>query len=173
MGALFLGAVASTSSLAQPLNPAAISYLPVGCGVREIMAFDIYRIELTVHKENPTLAAMWDDATPARMRINIAPDITLPDEPPTSWVSRLEPGISAEDMEAFETIFARIDAGDTMVIDFYPGHGTRISLNTVNVLQRDGKDLFQTLLNLWLGKDPISDSLKQAILKDSDDCTFG
>lgn len=148
-------------------------YQTVGCGIREVVTADVYRVELAARTTGaPTMMAMRDETTPSRLRIQVSPDITLPDEPPSSWVTRLDPKLNDKDMAAFDTIFARIDAGDVMTVFFTPRRGTRVLLNGDQVLQRDGKHLMHVLVDLWAGNNPLSESLKEDILNPNEDCVF-
>ncbi len=57
--------------------------------------------------------------------------------------------------------FAR---GDTIVIDYVPDQGTRITLNDADWLQSDDDVLFRTLANAWLGEIPTSQRFQEALL---------
>lgn len=168
---LMTSQVAVTRAETETMNTG--TYQQVGCGTREIMTIDVYRVELAARtSHSPTMVAMRDETTPVRLRIQVSSDISLPDEPPTSWVTRLEPKLSNEDMTEFDAIFSRVDAGDVMTVVFSPARGTRILLNKKQVLHRDGKGLMHALVALWIGENPLSDSLKEDILDPDEDCIF-
>lgn len=54
--------------------------------------------------------------------------------------------------------------GDTIVVDYTPGQGTRITLNKADWLQSDNDQLFRTLANAWLGEIPTSQRFQEAML---------
>lgn len=55
--------------------------------------------------------------------------------------------------------------GDVIALDWVPGSGTRILLNgEPRGKPIAGEDFYQALLRIWLGENPISGSLKKALL---------
>ncbi|WP_028670449.1 TonB family protein [Saccharospirillum impatiens] len=54
--------------------------------------------------------------------------------------------------------------GDTIVIDYAPGQGTRITLNESDWLESGDDLLFRTLANAWLGEIPTSLRFQEAML---------
>ncbi|MEX2365472.1 MAG: chalcone isomerase family protein, partial [Pseudohongiellaceae bacterium] len=54
--------------------------------------------------------------------------------------------------------------GDTIVIDYAPELGTRITLNGADWLQSEDELLFRTLANAWLGDIPTSLRFQEALL---------
>lgn len=54
--------------------------------------------------------------------------------------------------------------GDTIVVDYAPGQGTRITLNDAVWLQSGDELLFRTLANAWLGEIPTSLRFQEAML---------
>jgi hypothetical protein len=70
-------------------------------------------------------------------------------------------------LDALDRSFASVDAlkeGDEIDIDFSAEGSTRV---TYNGQQKDiipGADLSQALLQIWLGKKPVQDDLKQELL---------
>ena len=64
------------------------------------------------------------------------------------------------------TQFPRNDLlqGDELVVDYQPGGNTRILLNGETVIEVPGTELFNYLLNTWIGKLPPSREFRQQIL---------
>ena len=56
-------------------------------------------------------------------------------------------------------------SGTTVVIDWLPETGTRLTVNG-QVKGKDiaGEDFYKALLKIWLGNKPVQDDLKQALL---------
>ena len=56
-------------------------------------------------------------------------------------------------------------SGTTVVIDWLPESGTRLTVNG-QVKGKDiaGEDFYKALLKIWLGNKPVQDDLKQALL---------
>jgi len=57
--------------------------------------------------------------------------------------------------------------GATVVLDYVPSSGTRISINGEEKLVIKGDDFFQAILRIWIGKKPVDGGLRRAMLGDS------
>lgn len=64
---------------------------------------------------------------------------------------------------------SKLTKGDQLTIDYSPAFGTQIKLNGHNVVNTDNKNLFNFMLNTWLGKLPPSQTFKQRILTRQND----
>jgi chalcone isomerase-like protein len=55
--------------------------------------------------------------------------------------------------------------GDVIALDWLPGSGTRVVLNgEARGKAIEGEDFYRALLRIWLGDNPVSGSLKKALL---------
>jgi hypothetical protein len=55
--------------------------------------------------------------------------------------------------------------GDVIALDWLPGIGTRVLLNgETKGKPITGEDFYRALLRIWLGENPVSGSLKNALL---------
>lgn len=70
----------------------------------------------------------------------------------------------AERLERFVELFTDVVEGDRVWLDFVPGRGTQVSINGVVRGLVEGDDFNAALLSIWLGRDPVSESLKNAML---------
>jgi hypothetical protein len=57
--------------------------------------------------------------------------------------------------------------GSTVVLDYIPGSGTRISINGEEKLVIKGEDFFQAMLRIWIGKKPVDGGLRRLMLGDT------
>ncbi|MEQ1773727.1 MAG: chalcone isomerase family protein [Burkholderiales bacterium] len=57
--------------------------------------------------------------------------------------------------------------GATVVLDYSPGSGTRISINGEEKLIIKGEDFFQAMLRIWIGKKPVDGGLRRLMLGDT------
>ena len=82
---------------------------------------------------------------------------------------------SAAEQESLKTRLAELTGimnalqsakeGDVIALDWVPGSGTRILLNgEPRGKAIAGEDFYRALLRIWLGDDPVSGSLKRALL---------
>jgi len=59
--------------------------------------------------------------------------------------------------------------GDLIALDWLPGSGTRVVLNgQAKGKAIVGEDFYRALLRIWLGGNPVSGSLKKALLGQDD-----
>lgn len=61
-----------------------------------------------------------------------------------------------------------LQKGDEILVEFSPGANTRVLLNGDPVIESPGTDLFNFLLNTWIGKLPPSREFRHQILNQSD-----
>jgi len=66
---------------------------------------------------------------------------------------------------AIMSALQRTKEGDVIALDWLPGSGTRVVLNgEPRGAAIEGEDFYRALLRIWLGDNPVSDSLKKALL---------
>jgi hypothetical protein len=117
-------------------------------------------------------AQVFDDV-PKRLEIQYFHDIEAADFAKAT-LERIRMNVSAEE---FETLRKRIDAlnafyldvkaGDRYALTYVPGIGTELALNGRALGSVPGADLAGALFAIWLGKVPIDDALKRALLDGS------
>lgn len=84
---------------------------------------------------------------------------------------KIEENVSAD---ALSTISARIEElgrlyqdvvpGDRYALTYTPGNGTRLTLNGQTLGVIDGEDFAKAVFSVWLGKNPIDQKFKTALL---------
>ncbi len=57
--------------------------------------------------------------------------------------------------------------GATVVLDYSPNTGTRISINGEEKIVIKGEDFFQAMLRIWIGKKPVDGGLRRLMLGDT------
>lgn len=67
-------------------------------------------------------------------------------------------------LQQFNNLFSDVHEGDVIRIDYLPGTGTQVTINSEVRGSVKGTDFFNALLLVWLGDDPISSDLKKAML---------
>ncbi len=69
------------------------------------------------------------------------------------------------ELVAIMNAFGSGKEGDVIALDWLPGSGTRVLLNgETKGTPIAGEDFYRALLRIWLGDDPVSGSLKKALL---------
>jgi hypothetical protein len=68
------------------------------------------------------------------------------------------------DLAAMMRAMGRINQGGSVLLDYLPGIGTRITVNGVARITIPGEDFNRALLRIWLGERPVDGRLKQELL---------
>lgn len=70
-------------------------------------------------------------------------------------------------IKEFSAIFrtsGEVVKGDVITLDYFPGEGTRVSINGTEKGRVAGADFNRALLKIWLGDDPVDGDLKKELL---------
>lgn len=67
-------------------------------------------------------------------------------------------------LERFVSLFDDLREGDTVWLDFVPGRGTEVTINNVARGTIAGDDFNLALLAVWLGDNPVTQALKNAMV---------
>ena len=57
-----------------------------------------------------------------------------------------------------------IKKGEVVNLDYFPGVGTRVSINGMDKGVIEGADFYRSLLKIWVGKKPVQSALKRSVL---------
>lgn len=144
-----------------------------GAGVRKKMMFDVYVAALYVTAKTNDAAMILSAKTPRRMQLTLLREVQA-DSLFKALLDGLQANLTAAQLKGLdaqvaelEKIFKEIGSaakGDEIVLEFVPGQGSKVMVRgkLLGVIQGDA---FATaLLSIWLGKAPVSDDLKQALL---------
>lgn len=98
--------------------------------------------------------------TPRRWSLQWQNDIAINNNPATDELT---------EQIIFFTGFLQdnLTEGDEIIVEYRPTQGTFISINNVNILSTKTSDMFNYLVNVWIGKLPPSGEFKNAILSAS------
>jgi hypothetical protein len=88
-----------------------------------------------------------------------------------AWTDGLADNLTVAEMKAlksrldkFNTLFRTMHEGEVIQISYLPGTGTEVRINGEWRGNVEGDDFFHSLLTIWLGAHPVSNSLKQDML---------
>lgn len=84
----------------------------------------------------------------------------LADNVPSSTIDRLKPRI-----EQLHQLYENVQPGDRYGLTYLPGVGTELSLNGVRKGMVEGADFASAYFSIWLGPDPINETLKEGLLR--------
>ena len=73
-------------------------------------------------------------------------------------------GALKKEIAAFNEMFDTVTKGDRIVLDYAPGAGTTVLINSEQKGTIAGKEFNDLLLSIWLGDKPISKKLRDGLL---------
>ena len=137
------------------------------CGMREVLWYDLYLISLYTEDASNELAKYRDTATPKAIRLEIRYEGDVPNSLPSEWRGHLREEISREMFTVLQDLFQDVETNDIVVIAYAPKDGNTLYLNGERQAFKPNGDLIHALLDLWLGKEPVSKNLRRLLLSAS------
>ena len=145
-----------------------------GAGLRKKVFFKVYAMGLFLADKQADADAVLAAKGGKRIAITLLRDLTA-----KQFVDALQEGIvenhSEAEMAALKDRVAQFSdtmlgigeakTGTVVLIDWLPESGTQLTVGgQVKGAAIAGEDFYSALLNIWLGKKPVQDDLKQALL---------
>lgn len=144
-----------------------------GAGIRTKVFFKVYVGALYLTEKKTDAKAVLTDPGPKRVAMHMLRDLSAQD-----LVSALNDGLNANhteaelaplsarirDFTAIMTADKEIKTGEVIFLDYLPGTGTRMTVNSAVKGTIPGDDFYRALLKIWLGDKPVDASLKKAML---------
>jgi Chalcone isomerase-like len=146
-----------------------------GAGVRrKLVVAKVYVAALYLTKKRAVSDAVLSDPGAKRIAMHILQEEISADQ----LIGALHDGLAANnqppelalletrirDLALMMQQVGRISQGGTVLLDYLPGIGTRVSINGVARITIPGADFNRALLRIWLGDRPVDGRLKQALL---------
>jgi len=142
-----------------------------GAGLREKFFLDIYIGALYLPAKTPDASAILSDTGPASVLMHILYGEVSMKKINDGWKDGLEANLSDKEMQAikpdlekFNSLFQTLHKGDVLRIDYIPGSGTEVRINGEWRGAVAGNGFYRSLLKIWIGSHPVTDSLKQGML---------
>jgi len=142
-----------------------------GAGIRYKFIFKIYIGALYLPEKATHAEAIINSSGPKRILMHFLYDKVEKKDLDKAWLegfsanhddqtlAELEPRINR-----FAALFSDVAEGDVIWLDQIPGEGTRIYFNGELKDTIPGADFYQALLWIWIGDEPVTGSLKKAML---------
>ena len=144
-----------------------------GASVRTRVFFKVYVGALYLQKKANATEAVLADSGPKRIAMHMLRDLTaeqlfsalsdgLKNNHAPGDLAKLEP-----EVKQLEGIFNAVKAaksGDSILLDYAPGAGTRVVVNGESKGTIAGEEFNRALLRIWLGDQPVEAALKKAML---------
>jgi len=142
-----------------------------GAGVRYRFIFKIYIGALYLPQVQQVAEDAINSPGPKRVLMHFLYDRVEQKDLAQAWQEGFEANHGASELadlseriESFAGLFTDVVEGDRIWIDQLPEGDTRVTVNGVERGRIRGSDFYPALLRIWLGKDPVTVDLKQAML---------
>jgi hypothetical protein len=140
-----------------------------GVGLRTKFFFRIYVGALYLPQKAGTAAAVMSQNGPDRILMHMIYAVSK-NQFADAWHEgfkdnnpSMSPGLQA-DIAQFIGYFGDSRKGDVITLDYVPGQGTQVNWNGQTKGSIPGEDFHQALLNVFLGPNPPTESLKKSLL---------
>lgn len=142
-----------------------------GAGIRSKFIFDIYVAVFYTAEPVHQLSELKVKDKAMRMAMHFIYDEVSKDKLVDAWNEGFENNLSATEFKKlnsrirlFNSFFETAKSGDVINLDYIPGKGTSVSINNKNKGLIEGNEFYRALLLIWLGEDPVGESLKADLL---------
>ncbi|MCG6938145.1 MAG: chalcone isomerase family protein [Gammaproteobacteria bacterium] len=142
-----------------------------GMGYRTKFIFKVYVGGLYLQSKANSRDAVQALAGPKRVVMYIVYDEVGREKIINGWKEGFEDNTSDQQLEklqsrlkVFSSYFPDLKAGDEILLDYIPARGTRVTINGEEKGVIAGADFYAALLDVWLGKEPADEYLKDAML---------
>lgn len=144
-----------------------------GAGIRTKLFFKVYVGALYLVEKKHTVPAVLADVGAKRVSMHMLRELSS-----EKLLEAFDKGLSNNNTAAelaavdarikeFSAIFrtsGEVVKGDVITLDYFPGEGTRVSINGTEKGRVAGADFNRALLKIWLGDDPVDGDLKKELL---------
>ena len=142
-----------------------------GAGIRKKFFLKIYVASLYLKQRSQDPAQIVAADEPKRVQMDMLYSKVDKEKFVEGWNEGFEANHSAQELQSlgerikqFNGMFETLVEGDRVLLDYLPGLGTRMTIKGVEKGVIPGLDFNRALLKIWLGKSPVTGSLKEALL---------
>ena len=140
-----------------------------GMGLREKLMFKVYVAGLYLESPSKDAATVVSSEQIKQVRLHVlrrlkASQVTEAIEEGFEKNSKEQMGTLNDRLKKFNAMFSDVADGDQILMTYVPGKGTTVSLKGAEKGTVEGKDFADGLWNVWLGRDPVQEDLKKALL---------
>ncbi|TVO71477.1 MAG: hypothetical protein FHK78_02475 [Sedimenticola selenatireducens] len=142
-----------------------------GAGIRYKFVFKIYIGALYLPEKSQDAEAIIASEGPKRILMHFLYDKVQKKDMDKAWKEGFADNLDkamlvqlGQRMDDFSDLFTDTVEGDTIWLDNIPGSGTRVTINGAEKGLIPGDDFYPALIQIWIGKDPITTDLKKQML---------
>jgi hypothetical protein len=144
-----------------------------GAGLRTKAIFKVYAAGLYLENTSKDSAQVISSDQIKRVRMTMLRDLEKQKttEAITNGIEKNNkaqmPALKAR-LDTFNAAITDLKKGDELVLTYVPGKGTSVKSKSGQEIFVEGKDFADALFGVWLGKNPVDDDLKEAMLGNED-----
>jgi len=142
-----------------------------GAGIRTKFFFNIYVGALYLTEKQNNAQAILNGTKANRVLMHFLYDEVEKKKLVDAWVEGFKDNVDAKTFAAlkdrlskFNQMFSDMRKGDLVLLDYIPGKGTRVMIKGDVKGTIEGADFNRALLSVWLGEEPVTEALKDAML---------
>jgi len=142
-----------------------------GAGIRYKLFFKIYVGALYLPAKQNAADQILSSSHANRVVMHFLYDEVEKEKLVNAWIEGFEDNVdetlykTLEDrLVQFNDMFQDLHKGDVVLLDYIPEQGTRVTIKGMNKGVIKGSDFNRALLSVWLGEDPVTEELKDAML---------
>lgn len=147
-----------------------------GAGVRTKFFFKIYVGALYLTEKQTSAEKILNSGKANRVSMDFLYDEVEKKKLVDAWVEGFEENVDEatfsalkKRLDAFNNMFSDLHKGDRVLLDYIPSKGTRVMIKGDVKGVIEGADFNRALLSVWLGEEPVTEDLKEAMLGVEDD----
>lgn len=171
LGAMLAASIAPAKSASidgVTFEPAVDLYglpLPLSsCGLRETLWINLYAAALYLPQQTLPREIIMSENVPKKVTIKVTWDGSIPERVPQDWRDAFSGEVNRDLRGDLRQVYQAIEPGDVLEVAYMPQRGTIVVRNGETVLTRPDHALMAQLLEVWLGPQAVSPSLRQALL---------
>ncbi len=142
-----------------------------GAGIRTKFFFDIYIAELYMQNPSSSVEKVINDSGAKQVVMHFLYSEVSKEKLVDAWNEGFNENTGAgelaklqERIDRFNSFFVDVKKGDVVLLAYSPVSGTTVTIAGVQKGVIQGKDFNDALLRIWLGKEPVTSSLKKKLL---------
>jgi len=142
-----------------------------GAGIRSKYFIKIYVGVLCLEQPEHDSAAILAAPGTKRMQMNMLYKKVEAEKITEGWTDGFRANLDKaafshleSRLKQFNALFPTLNEGDVINMDYLPGRGTELQINSKSLGVIEGEDFFKALLQVWIGKHPADKSLKKGLI---------
>lgn len=142
-----------------------------GAGIRTKFFFKIYVGALYLPEKQSSAEQIIKSGKANRVLMSFLYDEVEKEKLVDAWVEGFEDNVDEatfvalkDRLDKFNGMFSDLHKGDKVLLDYIPAKGTRVMIKGDVKGVIEGADFNRALLSVWLGEEPVTEDLKDAML---------